>query len=110
MGRFRYSWKPMASHCVGGDGLLSKSFHCGFLEGFAHVALVGVWESGALDEEHDGELAHGIDPGLGAVGAAVAEAAGAEGFGNAGGGVDDMESEAHVHAWAEAYLQVAGLI
>ena len=88
----------------------SKVFDGGFLQGFAHVALVGVRESGALDEQDDGELSHGIDPGLGAIGAAMAEAARAEGFGDAGGGVDDVEAEAHVHARAEAHFQVAGLV
>jgi hypothetical protein len=47
--------------------LLPKHLHRRLLQDAAHLALIRVRQTGALNEQHDGEAAGGVDPGLGAI-------------------------------------------
>lgn len=79
------------------------------MQGFAGGGGVAVGEAVALDQEDGEESLGGVDPALGAEGAAVAVAAGGEAFGRTLGGLDDADAVAPGAAGDEAGLQVAGV-
>ena len=53
--------------------LPAERLESGLLKGTANVTRIAVWEIGPLDHEDIGEPLGGIDPGLGAPGAAMAK-------------------------------------
>ena len=81
------------------------------LERQSRRAVVGIWEIGALDHEDVNDAFDGVGPGLGAVGAAVAEGAGGEHRGHAFGFEHDASGTAPAVArFDKAGFQIAGKV
>src|SRR6266581_998480 len=93
----------------GRDAVLFERIGRGLLEGFSYFGVVGVGEIGALDHEDVDEIFLRVDPGLGAVGATVAEGAGGEHGGHALWLAHDAAADAPAVAGGEAGFVIGEL-